>query len=132
MAFSASYIDNRFLKTFITTYQSFTTPAKLFDKLLQRYNVRTDRVDASRLKAIQLRVCVVLKYWVENQFFDFDEELIQQIFDFVDGTLQQNNPDLANMVSKELQNRVLPCSLSRVVAFWVAHPCLSTDHGAEE
>lgn len=121
--------ENRFLKTFITTYQSFTTPAKLFDKLLQRYlshfvsslflahlrtlahvnsryNVRTDRVDASRTKAIQLRVCVVLKYWVENQFFDFDEELIQQIFDFVGGTLQQNNADLAGMVAKELQNRV--------------------------
>lgn len=104
---SDTQYDNRFLKTFITTYQSFTTPAKLFDKLLQRYNVRTDRVDASRVKAIQLRVCVVLKYWVENQFFDFDEELIQQIFDFVGGTLEQNNPDLAGMVAKELQNRIL-------------------------
>ncbi len=66
--FSLSIIpDNRFLKTFVTTYQSFTTPAKLFEKLLQRYNVRRDRVDAGRVKAIQLRVCVVLKYWVENQ-----------------------------------------------------------------
>jgi hypothetical protein len=66
-------------------------------------------VDASRVKAIQLRVCVVLKYWVENQFFDFDEELIQHIFDFVGGTLEQNSPDLAVMVAKELQNRVRAC-----------------------
>lgn len=29
-------LDNKFLKTFITTYQSFTTPSKLLEKLIQR------------------------------------------------------------------------------------------------
>jgi hypothetical protein len=41
---SDTQYDNRFLKTFITTYQSFTTPAKLFDKLLQRYSCHACRV----------------------------------------------------------------------------------------
>jgi hypothetical protein len=36
---SEENLDNKFVKTFITTYQSFTTPAKLLDKLTQRYRL---------------------------------------------------------------------------------------------
>jgi hypothetical protein len=43
------------LHTFITTYQSFTTPHKLFEKLLQRYHVPEGRVEEKMKEAIRLR-----------------------------------------------------------------------------
>lgn len=32
-------LDMEYVKTFLLTYQSFTTPAKLLQKLIQRYHV---------------------------------------------------------------------------------------------
>ncbi len=37
------------------------------------------KVEEKRVQAIQLRVCVVLKYWIENQCADFDDTLIKVI-----------------------------------------------------
>lgn len=50
-----------------------------------RYNVpKGAPVDA---KKTQLRVTVIVKYWVENQFFDFDEVLIARLNDWINNTL---------------------------------------------
>src|SRR4051794_7461859 len=71
---------------FITTYRSFTTPHKLFQKLVQRYLVPTSgnrALPQARAAAIQGRVCVVLKYWLEKQYVDFDMQLSQQLVAFV-------------------------------------------------
>lgn len=55
-----SAYDNKLLKTFITTYRSFAAPYKLFQKLIERYNVPQGRaVDA---KKIQTKVTIILKY----------------------------------------------------------------------
>lgn len=74
--------DNKFLKTFITTYQSFTEPWTLLEKLKQRYQV-PDTIEKGKCLAIQLRVSIVLKHWVENQLDDFDEDLILNLRDFI-------------------------------------------------
>lgn len=36
------------------------------------------------VKVIQLRVCTVLKAWLDVQWQDFDHELTQQVVNFVD------------------------------------------------
>lgn len=73
------------MKMFITMYESFTNPYILLEKLQQRYqntichiNIKIfifyfyfrhnvpKTVDPSRVPALQLRVCVVLKYWIDN------------------------------------------------------------------
>jgi len=98
--------DTKFLHTFITTYQSFTTPYKLFEKLLERYNV-PNNVDEKVKNAIRLRVSVVLKYWVGKQFTDLDEDMIAKVYDFVDNTLKNDGyDDLAAMLKKEITSKI--------------------------
>lgn len=149
-----SAYDNKLLKTFITTYRSFAAPYKLFQKLIERYNVPQGRaVDA---KKIQTKVTIILKYapsltrliacpssqarmhkcrhtrtqtytvshdlrlhhphqfvthlapspryWVENQFFDFDDSLVQSVFDFIENVLPKDGwGDIANILKKILK-----------------------------
>ena len=56
--------DANFMKTFICTYQSFTTPTQLLSKLKQRFFYPSS-IAPQRGSAIQMRVCVVLKHWVQ-------------------------------------------------------------------
>ena len=91
--------DNKFLKTFITTYQSFTEPWTLFEKLKQRYNVPENSENNPAL--IQLRVSIVLKYWVENQLDDFDEDLVIQLKEFIQ---RLSNQEKLRTVAETLKN----------------------------
>ena len=59
--------DANFMKTFICTYQSFTSPCQLLSKLKQRFFYPAS-ISPQRGSAIQMRVCVVLKYWVQVRF----------------------------------------------------------------
>lgn len=64
-------------------------------------------MEKERRQQIKLRVCVVLQYWVGNQFFDFDDELVRKIFDFVDNTLKKDgNTELAVLLSRAIGSRV--------------------------
>eukprot|EP01111_Echinosteliopsis_oligospora_P014929 TRINITY_DN5748_c1_g1_i1.p1 TRINITY_DN5748_c1_g1~~TRINITY_DN5748_c1_g1_i1.p1 ORF type:complete len:673 (+),score=164.12 TRINITY_DN5748_c1_g1_i1:79-2019(+) len=74
--------DIDFLKTFLLTYQSFTTPAKLLQKLIQRYTMPPELGEGNI--NIQLRVFNVLKVWVTYHWSDFNEELIQSLKHFID------------------------------------------------
>jgi len=91
-------IDLDFVKTFITTFRSFTTPGKLFDKLLQRFNVplRT-KGDMSMeewkrkvVTPIQLRVVNFVSMWLKTRFQDFDYALIKRANSFIDCMMQEN------------------------------------------
>ena len=70
------------------------------------------------------------RYWVENQFFDFDEGLVQKLFDFVDNVLPKDGwGDIANILKKILKAQVPAsfllascphsprCFVSRVLGF---------------
>lgn len=69
-----------FLKTFLLTYTTFTTAEKLLHKLIERYHVPQDRKppnirpedwNTTTLMPIRLRVCNVLRKWIE----EFEDEL---------------------------------------------------------
>jgi hypothetical protein len=32
-------------------------------------------------------VCIVLKYWIENQFRDFDQDMVAKLFSFIEKVL---------------------------------------------
>ena len=52
-----------FVKTFLLSYQSFTTPDKLLHKLIERYNVvRPDEMGLQQFDAIRttIQVCISL------------------------------------------------------------------------
>jgi len=88
--------DLTYRKTFLLTYQSFTTPEKLLHKLIQRYHVpkivgiTEIEFEKTIRKPIQLRVINVLKNWVELHYNDFNEKLISSLNFFVDNTLSRD------------------------------------------
>lgn len=100
------FLDVTFLSAFITTYQSFTTPWMLMDKLMERFAgppPNTVTVDENTLLTIRLRVCVILKHWIDKQFFDLDKSLIDTLEHFVKKELCSKEGALAEM-GKRLSN----------------------------
>eukprot|EP00002_Diphylleia_rotans_P008724 TRINITY_DN1872_c0_g1_i1.p1 TRINITY_DN1872_c0_g1~~TRINITY_DN1872_c0_g1_i1.p1 ORF type:complete len:728 (-),score=130.63 TRINITY_DN1872_c0_g1_i1:227-2410(-) len=100
--------DSNFVKTFIMTYRSFTTPEKLLYKLLRRYRVPCDSDlsaddrqawDREVQRPIQLRVCSVLKMWLESNMYDLDKKCYDVLNHFVDTILVKDG--YAN-ISKQL------------------------------
>lgn len=102
---SSEHYDDDFRQSFITTYQSLTTPWKLWEKLMQRYHV-PDSLSSTTKTTIRLRVCVVIKYWIEHQFFDFDDGLINELFVFIDLLLKDGHDNVAQRLRSDLQKRV--------------------------
>eukprot|EP01133_Synstelium_polycarpum_P008684 gene8684-10202_t len=97
-------VDLQFLKTFLMTYQSFCTPEKLLNKLIQRYTVPRHREDsdmASSTKAIQLKVINVLKKWLDEYYTDFDDKLILSLRVFIE-QIQIRHPGPAAALTKSL------------------------------
>jgi hypothetical protein len=66
-----------------------------------------DSVDKKKANAIQLRVIIALKYWVETQMNDFDEDMVAKLFNFVDNVLKASGPaeSLRKLLEKEVARR---------------------------
>lgn len=65
-----AFLDIEFVKTFLLTYQSFSTPDRLLKKLIERYNVvrpedKTLAQFTQMRQTIQARVINALRLWVE-------------------------------------------------------------------
>eukprot|EP01088_Endostelium_zonatum_P017527 TRINITY_DN51_c6_g1_i2.p1 TRINITY_DN51_c6_g1~~TRINITY_DN51_c6_g1_i2.p1 ORF type:complete len:672 (-),score=126.98 TRINITY_DN51_c6_g1_i2:112-2127(-) len=88
-------VDPSFQKTFVTTYLSFTNPYVLFSKLIERYRVPPGRLQDDMLARVKLRTSIVLKYWIEHQFYDLDQDLVEKIYKF---TSEELTTEFAKMV----------------------------------
>jgi hypothetical protein len=95
--------DAQFQDLFLMMYKSFTSPQRLFRKLLERYNVPA-HVEVPKGMAIKMRVCVFLKYWAENKYHEMTPELKDQIHLFLDTTLQHDFPTFVPGLKKALAN----------------------------
>jgi len=93
-------VDIQFLKTFLMTYQSFCSPEKLMNKLIQRYTVPSNLEDVA-VKTIQIRVINVLKKWMDEYYSDFDDKLILLLRSFID-QIQIKYPAPASGLLKSL------------------------------
>eukprot|EP01104_Vermistella_antarctica_P020370 TRINITY_DN8699_c0_g1_i1.p1 TRINITY_DN8699_c0_g1~~TRINITY_DN8699_c0_g1_i1.p1 ORF type:complete len:1154 (-),score=234.84 TRINITY_DN8699_c0_g1_i1:170-3631(-) len=78
-------IDPNYMKNFLSTYRSFTTPALLFKKLAARYQVPDDHAESDKF-IIQMRVLTTIKYWVETEYEDLGAQL-EQISQMIDKAL---------------------------------------------
>jgi hypothetical protein len=95
---SSSEHDMQFVKTFLLTYQSFTTPERLLRKLIERYNVvRAPHMDNQEFEmfrtTIQVRVINAIKLWLETgvEFRD-STQLQDKVMNFVCSTVKQDHP----------------------------------------
>eukprot|EP01119_Soliformovum_irregulare_P008636 TRINITY_DN2173_c0_g2_i1.p1 TRINITY_DN2173_c0_g2~~TRINITY_DN2173_c0_g2_i1.p1 ORF type:complete len:1338 (+),score=458.05 TRINITY_DN2173_c0_g2_i1:150-4016(+) len=102
---SEDSVDTQFRQTFMITYQSFSTPSAFLEKLLQRYEVPS-RIPEDKKTTIRLRVGIILKYWIENQFEDLDTKSIGLLTQFINRTLEADNQQsLASMLKKEIAKK---------------------------
>jgi hypothetical protein len=94
------------MKTFMLTYQSFTTPSLLLEKLLQRYNVPSSYPADKRIQ-VQLRVAEILKIWMERNFVDIDNRVAGRIKEFITDKLEKDgHNDLVRLLGGVLQRRL--------------------------
>ena len=84
-------VDTNFFNTFLLTYQSFTTADIFLNKLMQRFNVPPNNPASGLSDAdyevhvqmpIRMRVCNVLRKWIEQCYDDLGDELISRIGEF--------------------------------------------------
>eukprot|EP00026_Physarum_polycephalum_P002714 Phypoly_transcript_02722.p1 GENE.Phypoly_transcript_02722~~Phypoly_transcript_02722.p1 ORF type:complete len:821 (+),score=152.14 Phypoly_transcript_02722:35-2497(+) len=102
--------DIDYMKTFLLTYQSFTKPAKLLQKLIQRYHVplkpgQSDEDYKKICMVIQLRVVNVIRAWIKDNWADFNDKLLTSLKLFVEGTLRLDNPGLAAVLSQTINGK---------------------------
>ena len=106
MHLADSKTENNYTKAFIMTYRSFTSPWRLLRKLRERFeDIPEDRPDAERAQ-IQLRTCIVLKYWMETRFFDFDDQLLVQLESFLKEVIAPVNEEMASRLMKTLESNI--------------------------
>lgn len=87
--------DATYIPTFMMTYPTFATPAQLLEKLCERFDVPA-RVPAAEAHNIQMRVCKVMKKWMETCPADFDDEHLRvRMRAFIDAAAQQTSPFVA-------------------------------------
>ena len=90
--------DLNFLKTFITTFQSFTTTDRFFQKLEERYDVPRDQQSdipdgewkRNIVLPIQVRVYNVIRLWLDMRFPDLDYQLMKKVNNFIDTRLRKD------------------------------------------
>eukprot|EP00727_Mastigamoeba_balamuthi_P001244 m51a1_g11116 putative ras guanine nucleotide exchange factor (1535) ;mRNA; r:94500-106068 len=100
-----NHCDTKFMKTCITTYQSFCTPRELLKKLAERYNAPAERLPKPLIEAIRMRVGVALKYWIENQFDDFDRKTVEELLQFIEGFKRDGHATLAQALANEVAQK---------------------------
>ena len=88
------------------TYHSFTNPWILLHKLQQRYLNIPDSIPTAEKNQIELRICIVLKYWIETRVFDFDNQILQELSSFVEDHVAVHNEVMASRLLNTLQNKM--------------------------
>jgi len=104
--------DMEFQRAFLITYQSFTTPEKLLQKLMQRYQVPEKKATGvseqefkSTTNTIQLRVVNVLKKWLGNHWGDLNEQQMENFKTFLDKHIKGTNEKLYIQLQSVLQRK---------------------------
>ena len=131
------YADPIFMKTFLTTYRSFCTPEELLNLLIERFTIPDpefssdsesdsemgDKSSKMRLaqdmkkfreqysQPVQFRVLNVLKHWVDQHFYDFqqDMKLLHELNSFLDTLSGKSMKKWVDCISKNVQRRVSYC-----------------------
>lgn len=101
-----------FVSTFLLTYDLFTTPDILLQKLIERYNVpvdnsKTQEENDLERTSIQLRVINAIKLWLESRFSQLSDRILNSIQDFINEVVVVTQSFHGNALLQNLATRVL-------------------------
>eukprot|EP00004_Rigifila_ramosa_P013693 TRINITY_DN3055_c0_g1_i25.p1 TRINITY_DN3055_c0_g1~~TRINITY_DN3055_c0_g1_i25.p1 ORF type:complete len:515 (+),score=168.11 TRINITY_DN3055_c0_g1_i25:82-1545(+) len=100
----------QYKEVFLLTYQTFTNPEILLRKLIQLYHVPNDdklseEENQKREKHIQLKVCNILKTWLDKYLYDFNDKLLSTITKFIDTDLTRDRDAKAKTdIARQMRN----------------------------
>ncbi|KAJ6251331.1 guanine nucleotide exchange factor [Anaeramoeba flamelloides] len=83
--------EPRFVKIFMMTYQSFTSPGKLLYKIFEAFDIpekikmegETEKEFEERKNQLEKNIYKILEYWLLEHFNDFSKGLIDEIQKFI-------------------------------------------------
>lgn len=99
-------IENDFPSTFLLTYRSFTKPFILLNKLIQRFRLAILHNPETSDK-ISLRALNVLKLWMEQYFYDFDNMIVTRLVIFMRDELTTKFSSFAKNLKKTLYQKLI-------------------------
>ncbi|KAG4108093.1 ras GEF [Neocallimastix lanati (nom. inval.)] len=112
--------DSSFTQTFLLTYRSFATSMEVIDALIKRFCIKpppqlTNPQDLKiwnekKAMPIRLRVCNVLKSWIETYSLDLqgnqdDAKALETVRQFFSSQAASEHANLANTILKALEKR---------------------------
>jgi hypothetical protein len=112
--------DSSFTQTFLLTYRSFATSMEVIDALIRRFSIKpppqlTNPQDLKvwnekKAMPIRLRVCNVLKSWIETYSLDLqgnqdDAKALETVREFFTSQATGEHANLANTIIKALEKR---------------------------
>lgn len=109
-----NHVDLNTRYVFLLTYHSFTTPRELLAKLSRRFHVplpphlapsELAHFKTTKLDRIQIRVCSVLKNWIDEHWADFadDAALKTDMHALIHHMLENSGSLLTTQLAKALQ-----------------------------
>jgi len=112
--------DMEFIEDFLYTYRYFTTPEIFFELLQKRYIYNAPLICTPEERAlfddwrppVQLRVITVLKKWIEDHFYDFEDSvLLDRLRSFIFATISMENPKWATCLEEIIHSKLI-CSIN--------------------
>lgn len=110
--------DSGFTQTFLLTYRSFASSIDVIDALIKRFCIKPPQLNQQDLKIwnekkampIRLRVCNVLKSWIETYSLDLqgntdDAKAMEMVRQFFSSQANGEHANLANTILKALEKR---------------------------
>lgn len=109
-------VGAEFFQTFMITLQTFTEPEAFVAKMVERFNCppKPEEMEEEYYlknfkQPIQMRVCNVLKKWIQMRFdqdFAVRPELVSSFSEFLDQTVQPQNEFYAKNLRQCLEENV--------------------------
>lgn len=91
------------MKTFVATFESYSSPLEVLEKLIQRYQVPQKFKQFQ--DTIQFRVCVVLQQLIKTHFNDFyDGFMKEKLDDFIQNVIKEEK--MRSMLQSEIEKKV--------------------------
>eukprot|EP01119_Soliformovum_irregulare_P019465 TRINITY_DN6168_c0_g1_i4.p1 TRINITY_DN6168_c0_g1~~TRINITY_DN6168_c0_g1_i4.p1 ORF type:complete len:533 (+),score=88.47 TRINITY_DN6168_c0_g1_i4:12-1610(+) len=100
--------DKEFMQAFLMTHKSFAGSEEVMTLLLERYQVPNNMFEDEATRLIKLRVCNVLKTWIDNHFSDFSTEMVHQLFRFIEEVIARDPTfeKMAQQLKESLQDKI--------------------------